>query len=196
MKVFSFEYMHNTRLLTAVIGLILYVKLTNTAHPGSSYGENVVFMYDEKLAQFIPSCKCHIEGTETSHFHKWFKLEEDGPTYDLCYAGSYVAEITSTKAVCKPCIIGTYNPSPNACPYCLMCRTCGELENEVTECSSTVNRICECKSGESCYSAPFNGLYYHHQHLDNEAESKKITHNIAIDLIEQKHDSCWPYQRY
>ncbi|XP_033121586.1 uncharacterized protein LOC117120672 [Anneissia japonica] len=128
MKVLSSECMHNTRLLT-LISLTFYVKLTSTAHPGSSYGDNVVFMYEEKSAQFKPSCKCHIEGTETSHFHKLFKLEEDGPMYDLCYAGSYVAEITPTKAVCKPCITGTYNPSSNACSYCLMCRTCGEFEN-------------------------------------------------------------------
>ncbi|XP_071943975.1 uncharacterized protein [Antedon mediterranea] len=133
--------------------VVLLVSLSPvfTALPGTWFGQNQVFMFSEKIQGFKSTCICYQVEPGSSHEHMKFQLTPNGVKYDLCLKGYYLANITSRyMSVCKPCPEETYSPYNNACPYCLVCRTCAENEQEVSTCKRTEDRTCMCALGQVC----------------------------------------------
>uniref|UniRef100_G1Q8P3 TNFR-Cys domain-containing protein n=1 Tax=Myotis lucifugus TaxID=59463 RepID=G1Q8P3_MYOLU len=69
----------------------------------------------------------------------------------LCPAGHYVRKPCSsphTRSECKACYPGNYTGHANSLRSCLLCTTCREDQEEVSNCTSTQDRKCQCKTGE------------------------------------------------
>ncbi|XP_070282368.1 tumor necrosis factor receptor superfamily member 22-like [Myotis yumanensis] len=68
-----------------------------------------------------------------------------------CPAGQYVEEPCSsphTRSECEACDTGTYTGHANGLRSCLLCTTCREDQEMVSDCTPKQNRQCQCKTGE------------------------------------------------
>ncbi|XP_070282440.1 tumor necrosis factor receptor superfamily member 23-like isoform X1 [Myotis yumanensis] len=68
-----------------------------------------------------------------------------------CPAGQYVEEPCSsphTRSECEACDTGTYTGHANGLRSCLLCTTCREDQEMVSDCTPTQDRRCQCKTGE------------------------------------------------
>ncbi|KAK1335341.1 hypothetical protein QTO34_003127 [Cnephaeus nilssonii] len=68
-----------------------------------------------------------------------------------CPAGHYVEEPCSsphTRSECVACDTGTYMGHANGLRSCLLCTTCREDEEMVSDCTPTRDRRCRCKTGK------------------------------------------------
>ncbi|XP_059566745.1 tumor necrosis factor receptor superfamily member 6-like isoform X2 [Myotis daubentonii] len=68
-----------------------------------------------------------------------------------CPAGQYVRKPCSsphTQGECEACDTGTYTGHANGLPSCQLCTTCRKDQEEVSDCTPTQDRRCQCKTGE------------------------------------------------
>ncbi|TSP90486.1 Tumor necrosis factor receptor superfamily member 11B [Bagarius yarrelli] len=68
---------------------------------------------------------------------------------NLCRPGYYwLKHCTETQpTVCRPCAAGLYTEYWNYIYACLPCSLCSSDQVEVQECTSSHNRVCQCKEG-------------------------------------------------
>ncbi|KAM5224831.1 tumor necrosis factor receptor superfamily member 26-like [Hipposideros larvatus] len=78
-----------------------------------------------------------------------YELKSLGLCCPLCPAGQYVSKhCDGTQSTqCSQCEPGTFTAHPNSETSCLPCAQCRDDQEEVTLCSPTRDRQCQCKTG-------------------------------------------------
>ncbi|KAM5223942.1 tumor necrosis factor receptor superfamily member 26-like [Hipposideros larvatus] len=78
-----------------------------------------------------------------------YELKSLGLCCPLCPAGQYVTKhCDGTQSTqCSQCEPGTFTAHPNSETSCLPCAQCRDDQEEVTLCTPTRDRQCQCKTG-------------------------------------------------